>query len=125
MNDGRFFTITLMVLSLAILAVAILVFPTFIVKETDSDNVSNYGFADLWDEDRVALPQLTAWAINFSHSKQTRIIGVLLYAALALAVEIFTKRRKLAGIFHLFTLLIGIAVGWLILISIFLPYMPM
>lgn len=125
MSDGRFFTILLAILSLAILAVSILAFPTFIVREANSDSVRSYGFADMWEEDGTALSLLTEWAIVFSNAKNVRIIGLLFYVALTLVVEIFTKKRRKAGVFHLFTLIAGIVIGWLILISIFLPYMPM
>lgn len=125
MSNGKFFTITLTILSLVVLVVAILVFPTFIVKEGDSESVKNNGFADLWKENEIILPQLTEWAVAFTKAKNVRIIGIIILVAVSLVMEIFIKNRRMAGIYHLVTLVIGIIIGWLILLSIFLPYMPM
>ena len=124
-SEGRFLTITLTLFSLLILSVSTLLFPTFIVKNTDSSDLKTCNFADLWEEDKLSLPQLTKWILRFSEAKNARMVAVLGFLISALIIEIFIKSRKLAGIFHLFILLCGVAIGWAVLASIFLPFMPL
>jgi len=124
-SDGRFLTITLAISSLLILSVSTLFFPTFIVSKTDSGDLKTCDFADLWEEGKLSLPQPTKWILRFSEAKNARTVGVLVLFISALIIEIFIKSRKLAGIFHLFTLMCGVAIGWVVLASIFLPYMPL
>jgi len=124
-SDGRFLTITLAIFSLLILSVSSLLFLTFIVNKTDSVDLKTCDFADLWEEDKLSLPQLTKWILRFSEAKNARMVTVLVFFISTLIIEIFINNRKLAGIFHLFTLLTGVAIGWAVLASIFLPFMPL
>jgi xanthine/uracil permease len=95
------------------------------VSDADSDGIKVCDFAGMWEENKLALPQLTEWGISFSKGKKARTVGVLILSIAALAIEIFIKNRKLAGMFHLFTLLCGVVMGWLVLASMFLPYMSL
>ena len=124
-GDGRFFTIILAVLSLLVLSISSLCFPTLIVDEADPDEIRLYDFATVWKDYELALPLLTTRSVAFSEAKNIRIIGVLTLVLAALLVEVFIKSRKLAGLFHLFVLMAGVTIGWLVLASIFLPYMPL
>lgn len=123
-SDGRLLTISLAISSLLVFSVSSLLFPTFILRETDSEGLKVCDFASVWEEDKLTLPQLTEWGVSFSKANHARALGVLIVFILALIMEIFIKNRKLAGIFHLFTLLCGVVMGWVVLASMFLPYMP-
>ena len=125
LNDGRVLTISLAVTSLLVVAVSTLIFPTFIVGKTDSDGPRVCDFATLWEENKLALPQLSQWGVAFSKAKNKRTVWVTVFFILTLIIEIFIKSRRLAGGFPLFTLLCGIMISWFVLASAFLPYMPL
>ena len=100
------------------------VFLPMILKDNSNEEFKTYTLRNSWEENKLALPTPTKYAILYSDQKIIRFTIFTLFAAAGVLLEIQCKNKVITGTYHLFYLLLGIIISGSFLLACILPSIP-
>jgi hypothetical protein len=104
--------------------VSVIFLPQIFLSPSGND-LRSTSLVEFWNQQNLALPILTQWAIQFAKAKTARLIVTFVLIGFAIFAEARISNRKLAGTIHAFLLLIAWILGILVVFAAILPTMPL
>ncbi|MCK5058779.1 MAG: hypothetical protein KAT34_19175 [Candidatus Aminicenantes bacterium] len=123
MNEGSFLSKLLLLVSIAVLSVVFLIFPTILNNPDSSINI--YTLKDVWQNGSVALPVITKLSISFTDQSLIRFVVFFVLVLIGILSEFFVDNKKASGLVHILNLIIAMMTGALFLFSLVVPFMPL
>jgi len=123
MNEGSFLSKLLLLISVVVLAVVFLGFPTILNNPESSINI--YTLKDVWQSGSVELPIITKLSISFADQSLIRFVVFAFLILIGILSEFFVENKKTSGVVHILNLIIAMMIGTLFLFSLVVPFMPL
>ncbi len=125
MNAGSFLSKLLLVISIAVLVVVFIIFPSLL--ENPNSAISLSTLQDVWESKsgHFELPIITNLSTVFSGNVVLRYVLFVFLVLLGGAAEFFIKNKKMSGLVHALNLIIGMLIGALFLFSLVVPFLPL
>jgi hypothetical protein len=126
MKTENYLSKLIFVISVITSILVFLVFPTVLEKGGDSsDDIEITTMRSMWDENKLALPTPTQYAVSFTDHGNFRIALFFFFLAAGLLLEILCKNRIMTGTYHSVYLLTCIMIGSFFFTACLLPFMPL
>ena len=123
MNEGSFLSKLLLLISVAVLTVVFLLFPTILNNPESSINI--YTLKDVWQSGNVELPVITKLSIFFADQSLIRFVVFAFLILIGILSEFFVDSKKTSGVVHILNLIIAMMIGTLFLFSLVVPFIPL
>ena len=123
MNEGSFLSKLLLLVSVVVLAIVFLAFPSILNNPESSINV--YTLTDVWESAEVELPVITKLSVSFAGQSLIRFMAFAILTLMGILSEFLVDNKKASGTVHILNLIIAMMIGSLFLFSLVVPFMPL